>query len=90
MAFSQGQHVISSMSLHTIAAETGSAETGSAGFASPLSKPPNVRSVMDPTMDLYEGNYHDPVYEAKARILNRAIQDIGMGRYQVSVNLNMP
>ncbi|KAI8677808.1 MFS domain-containing protein [Fusarium keratoplasticum] len=24
----------------------------------------------------------DPVYEAKARILNRAIQDIGMGRYQ--------
>ncbi|KAM0427897.1 hypothetical protein ACHAPT_007356 [Fusarium lateritium] len=24
----------------------------------------------------------DPVYEAKARILNRAIQEIGMGRYQ--------
>ncbi|KAH7485874.1 major facilitator superfamily domain-containing protein [Fusarium oxysporum f. sp. albedinis] len=24
----------------------------------------------------------DPVYEAKARILNRAIQDLGMGRYQ--------
>lgn len=24
----------------------------------------------------------DPVYEAKARVLNRAIQDIGMGRYQ--------
>ncbi|KAM0217416.1 hypothetical protein ACHAPQ_003865 [Fusarium lateritium] len=24
----------------------------------------------------------DPVYEAKARILNRAIQDMGMGRYQ--------
>ena len=85
MAFSQGQHVISSMSLHMIAAET-----GSTGFASPLSKPPNVRSVMDPTMDLYEGNYCDPVYEAKAHILNRAMQDIGMGRYQVSINLNIP
>lgn len=24
----------------------------------------------------------DPVYEAKARVLNHAIQDIGMGRYQ--------
>ena len=24
----------------------------------------------------------DPVYEAKARVLNRAIQDIGMGKYQ--------
>ncbi|KAJ1330868.1 MFS-type transporter-like protein [Microdochium nivale] len=24
----------------------------------------------------------DPVYEAKARVLNKAIQDIGMGRYQ--------
>jgi hypothetical protein len=27
----------------------------------------------------------DPVYEAKARILNKAIQDIGMGRYQWQV-----
>lgn len=24
----------------------------------------------------------DPVYAAKARVLNRAVQDIGMGRYQ--------
>lgn len=28
-----------------------------------------------------EGTF-DPVYEAKARVLNRAIQEIGMGRYQ--------
>lgn len=28
----------------------------------------------------------DPVYTAKARILNKAIQDIGMGRYQWQVN----
>lgn len=27
----------------------------------------------------------DPVYEAKARVLNKAIQDIGMGRYQWQV-----
>ena len=29
----------------------------------------------------------DPVYEAKARVLNKAIQEIGMGKYQVSLAL---
>lgn len=33
--------------------------------------------------DLYEDGTLDPVYEAKIRLLNREIQDIGMGRYQV-------
>lgn len=33
--------------------------------------------------DLYEAGSIDPVYQAKARILNRAIQEIGMGKYQV-------
>ncbi|KLO07040.1 MFS general substrate transporter [Schizopora paradoxa] len=33
------------------------------------------------TLDLFEGTI-DPVYEAKARILNDAIQEIGMGKYQ--------
>ncbi len=38
---------------------------------------------MDPTLDnsFLEA---DSVYQAKARILNDAIQEIGMGRYQVS------
>jgi hypothetical protein len=27
----------------------------------------------------------DPVYQAKAKVLNDAIQAIGMGRYQVSI-----
>lgn len=34
-------------------------------------------------IDLYEDGYDDPVYHAKARILNRSIQEIGMGKYQV-------
>ncbi|OCK83363.1 MFS general substrate transporter [Lepidopterella palustris CBS 459.81] len=34
-----------------------------------------------PVAVLSEGSL-DPVYEAKARVLNKAIQDIGMGRYQ--------
>jgi hypothetical protein len=34
---------------------------------------------------LEEGSL-DPVYEAKARVLNKAIQDIGMGRYQWQVS----
>lgn len=36
-------------------------------------------------VDLYDGTSIDPVYHAKARILNEAIQNIGMGRYQVGV-----
>jgi hypothetical protein len=34
--------------------------------------------------DLYEEGSIDPVYQAKAHVLNRALQEIGMGRYQVS------
>jgi hypothetical protein len=44
---------------------------------------PDVSSITGPAIDLYEDGYNDPVYQAKARILNNAIQDIGMGRYQV-------
>jgi hypothetical protein len=33
--------------------------------------------------NLYEDGSLDPVYYAKTLALNRAIQDIGMGRYQV-------
>jgi hypothetical protein len=44
---------------------------------------PDVNPITGPAIDLYEDGYNDPVYQAKARILNRAIQDIGMGRYQV-------
>ena len=37
--------------------------------------------------DIFDGeeNAVDPVYQAKARILNAAFQEIGMGRYQVRV-----
>ena len=40
-----------------------------------------------PTSVLQEGTL-DPVYEAKAKVLNKAIQDIGMGRYQWQVSLS--
>ena len=33
--------------------------------------------------DIYEDGTVDPVYQAKARVLNAAIQEIGMGKYQV-------
>ena len=33
--------------------------------------------------DLFEDGTVDPVYQAKARVLNAALQDIGMGKYQV-------
>ncbi|KAL6308820.1 MFS general substrate transporter [Sparassis latifolia] len=38
--------------------------------------------VHDATDDLFESGAIDPVYQAKARVLNRAIQEIGMGKYQ--------
>jgi hypothetical protein len=30
----------------------------------------------------------DPVYEAKAKVLNREVQQIGMGRYQWQVSIH--
>lgn len=33
--------------------------------------------------DLFEQGSVDPIYEAKARLLNHAVREIGMGRYQV-------
>ena len=33
--------------------------------------------------DLHDEGSVDPVYQAKARILNHALQEIGMGKYQV-------
>ena len=38
---------------------------------------------MTSTVDLFEEGSVDPVYQAKARVLNAAIQDMGMGKYQV-------
>ena len=37
------------------------------------------------THDVFDGDEAgvDPVYQAKARVLNDAFQEIGMGRYQV-------
>ncbi|KAI0334189.1 MFS general substrate transporter [Cubamyces sp. BRFM 1775] len=34
------------------------------------------------SVDLYEDGTVDPVYQAKARVLNAALQEIGMGKYQ--------
>ena len=37
----------------------------------------------EPTKDVYSQGTIDPIYQRKAHILNDAIQDIGMGKYQV-------
>jgi len=48
--------------------------------------PPSLgSSYSDPThVDLFSDETVDPVYQAKAHVLNKAIQEIGMGKYQVS------
>lgn len=35
------------------------------------------------TQDIFTDDSLDPVYQTKARILNDALQEIGMGKYQV-------
>jgi hypothetical protein len=50
------------------------------------SSPVEIASIdQAPAAVLEEGSL-DPVYEAKAKVLNKAIQDIGMGRYQWQVS----
>lgn len=44
------------------------------------------RDEATPASVLEDGSL-DPVYEAKAKVLNKAVQDIGMGRYQWQVSL---
>ena len=48
---------------------------------SPHALYPDV-SIQKANNDIYEDGTIDPVYQAKARLLNSAIQEIGMGRYQ--------
>ncbi|KAG8215449.1 MFS general substrate transporter [Butyriboletus roseoflavus] len=56
----------------------GESFTSESGLLEP--KATNSSSVV--ATDLYEDGYNDPVYQAKARILNYYIQEIGMGKYQ--------
>lgn len=51
------------------------------GTITPMSKVTTVTS----TTDLFEDGTVDPIYQAKARVLNAAIQELGMGKYQVSM-----
>lgn len=44
-----------------------------------------IPSLADAPAAVLEKGSLDPVYEAKARVLNKAIQDIGMSRYQWQV-----
>ena len=46
---------------------------------------PDTQPAILATQDLYDEGSVDPVYQAKARVLNRALQEIGMGKYQVHV-----
>ena len=62
-----------------------------AGSASPADAQKRAESVQElevQTEDVYAGDGLDPVYQAKARILNDALQEIGMGRYQVSYSFS--
>ena len=58
--------------------------TSSASLADAQKMAENVQALEMQTEDVYAGDGLDPVYQAKARILNDALQEIGMGKYQVS------
>lgn len=38
-------------------------------------------------VDLYSDMSIDPVYQAKSKVLNRALQEVGMGKYQVKTEV---
>jgi len=40
--------------------------------------------------NLYEDGVLDPMYHAKTLVLNRALQEQGMGRYQVTPHFTLP
>lgn len=46
---------------------------------------PDSQPAILATEDLLDEGFVDPVYQAKARVLNRALQEIGMGKYQVHI-----
>jgi hypothetical protein len=46
----------------------------------------DIPSLHEAPVGVLAGGSLDPVYEAKATVLNKAIQDIGMGRYQWQVS----
>jgi hypothetical protein len=52
----------------------------------------DIALVREAPVGVLEEGSLDPVYEAKARVLNASIQEIGMGRYQwqVSGSYNLP
>ena len=51
--------------------------------------PSTSSSSSNPTrVDLFSNETVDPIYQAKALVLNQAIQKIGMGKYQVSCRKN--
>ena len=45
-----------------------------------------VESATSSVENLYKEGTLDPVYHAKTVVLNRALQEIGMGKYQVCVD----
>ena len=42
-----------------------------------------ITPAVDRDRDLFSDETVDPIYQAKAHVLNQAIQEIGMGKYQV-------
>lgn len=52
-----------------------------------LSSKPTILSEKD-LHDLHDDGSVDPVYHAKARVLNQALQEIGMGKYQVRASVH--
>lgn len=54
-------------------------------------KEPSAQTVArdgEAPVSVLEDGSLDPVYEAKAKMLNKAIQDIGMGKYQWQVSVD--
>lgn len=63
-------------------------------IARPANDPDNAAVVpaapsLSTLVDIYDGESVDPVYQAKSHAISCAIQEIGMGKYQVRHTIRM-
>ncbi|KAI1927260.1 hypothetical protein LOZ58_002213 [Ophidiomyces ophidiicola] len=77
----QERNVEPSSALHRKDADENSAETGSVRSSQSVSKL-TIEALRAEVESDVATNGHDTPYDRKSKIINRAIQDIGMGRYQ--------
>ena len=78
-----GQHVFPTLLARSFMDSTSASDPKDVIGEKSESQSTDKPSETNPIPGLYEDGILDPIYQEKTKILNRAIEEIGMGRYQV-------